>query len=73
VEVKRKPGESFESLFRRFKERLQKARVLEQAKKTFFREKALSERKKREAALRREEARKRREYLRRIGKLEESE
>lgn len=71
VEVKRKPSESAENLLRRFRERLRRSRVLVQAKKSQFREKSLTKRKEKEAALRRERIKEKREYLRRIGKLEE--
>lgn len=72
VEVKRKPKESAESLLRRFRERLRRSRVLIQAKKSQYYEKPLTKRKEKETALRKEKIRERREYLRRIGKLEET-
>ncbi|MCR4280295.1 MAG: hypothetical protein NUV82_02625 [Candidatus Komeilibacteria bacterium] len=71
LEVKRKPGESFESLLRRFtKKTIQSGRVL-QVKKIKFFQKDKSELRRKEAALVREDFRKKRDYLRRIGKLDE--
>lgn len=71
VEVKKKDGESFESLLRRFsKKTLQSGRLL-QAKKIKFYQKPKSKRKIRESAKRREVIKNYREYLRKIGKLDD--
>jgi ribosomal protein S21 len=71
LEVKRKEGENFESLIRRFtKKTLQSGRII-QAKKVMFHQKPLSKRAQKERAKKREETRKLQEYLRRIGKLNE--
>lgn len=71
VEVKRKDGESFESLLRRFsKKTLQSGRLL-QAKKIKFYQKPKSKREKRESAKRREQIKKYRDYLKKIGKLDD--
>lgn len=71
VEVKRKKGESFESLLRRFGRRVQQSgKVLEARKIRFFAEKP-NKNKVRESALRRLEMREKRDYLMRIGQLKE--
>lgn len=71
VEVKRKKGESFESLLRRFGRRIQESgKVLEARKIRFFSEKP-NKNKVRESALRRLEKREKRDYLMRIGQLKE--
>lgn len=71
LEVKRKDGESFESLIRRFtKKTLQSGKLL-QAKKIMFKQRPLSKKAQKERAKRREELKGYRDYLRRIGKLEE--
>ncbi len=71
VEVKRKKGESFESLLRRFGRRVQESgKILEARKKRFFAEKP-NKNKVRESALRRLEKGEKREYLMRIGQLKE--
>jgi ribosomal protein S21 len=73
VEVKRKSGESVESLLRRFTEKIQHSGVLYRAKITRFRQSPKSKRQIREEARRRQMMRAKREYLARIGKLDESE
>lgn len=71
LEVKRKDGESFESLIRRFsKKTIQSGRLI-QAKKVMFLQKHLSALAQKERAKKREETKKLHEYLRRIGKLDE--
>ncbi|MFW0837576.1 MAG: 30S ribosomal protein S21 [Candidatus Komeilibacteria bacterium] len=71
LEVKRKPGETFESLLRRFtKKTIQSGKIL-QVKKIKYFQKPKTERAKKEAALKRQESRKQRDYLRRVGKLDE--
>jgi ribosomal protein S21 len=73
VEVKKKDGESFESLIRRFSRRtLQSGRLL-QAKKIRFFQKEASDLMKKESALRRKDAKAKRDYLKRIGKLDETQ
>lgn len=69
--VKKKDGESFESLIRRFSKKTLESGRITQAKKVMFKQKPLNFRAKQEKALRREEVKKVREYMRRIGKLEE--
>lgn len=69
AEVKRKKGENFDSLMRRFRRRVQQSGRLLQAKKVRFRSKALNKTKKKKSALHRIEASEERAYLEKIGKL----
>ena len=71
VEVKKKDGESVESMLRRFTRKVQQSGVLIRAKRGKFYEREKSEHEQKEAAIRRTELRSKREYLRKIGKLEE--
>lgn len=73
VEVKRKKGESFESFLRRFNRKLIQSGKLLQARKVRFYQPAVGRDKLRASALRRKELIKKKEYLRKIGKLEEIE
>ncbi|MDD5749255.1 MAG: 30S ribosomal protein S21 [Patescibacteria group bacterium] len=71
LEVKRKDGESFESLIRRFtKKTIQSGKIL-QAKKVRFFTKEKSKRALKEGALRRNKIGTKMDYLKRIGKLED--
>jgi len=71
LEVKRKDGENFETLIRRFtKKTLQSGRII-QAKKVMFFQKPLSEKAQKERAKNRDKVTKLREYLRKIDKLDE--
>ena len=72
LEVKRKEGESFESLLRRFtRKTIQSGKIL-QAKKVRFHQKPKTKRELKESALRREETKQKRDYLKRIGRLDET-
>lgn len=71
VEVKRKDNESFESLMRRFSKKILQSGKILQAKKIKFYQKPINKRARKLKALRREEVKKQREYLRKIGKLDE--
>ena len=73
VEVKRKKGESFEALLRRFSRRVQESGRLLQAKKIRFYESAKSKNSERDAALRRLYLSERREYLLKSGKAKEED
>lgn len=73
VEVKRKKGESFEALLRRFSKRIQQSGRILQAKKIRFHESEKSKSALRDAALRRQYLSERREYLMKTGKLKEEE
>lgn len=71
IEVKKKEGESVESLLRRFTKKVQQSGVLIRAKKGRFYSSPKTKREVREDAMRRKLINERREYLRKIGKLEE--
>ncbi|MFH1404792.1 MAG: 30S ribosomal protein S21 [Patescibacteria group bacterium] len=69
VEVKRKKGESFESLLRRFSRRTQQSgRMLEARKRRFFKAEE-NKTKKRESTIRKLVMGKKREYLIKVGQL----
>ena len=71
LEVKRKNGESFEALVRRFtKKTIQSGKIL-QAKKVRYYDKKKTKRAMRESALRRNKVSNKIEYLKRIGKIDE--
>ena len=72
VNVKRKKGESFESLYRRFSRRVQQSGNMLQVRKTRFRVDEPNKTKVKKSALRRTVARARREYLIRVGQLDET-
>ncbi len=72
VEVRRKDGESVESLLRRFTKRVQQSGVLIRAKRGRFYEPAKTKREVKEDALRRKGIRERKDFLRKIGKLDDS-
>lgn len=69
VEVKKKEGESFESLLRRFNRKIQQSGVLVRARKTRFFEPPKSKRLVREDARRRAVIKEKREELKKSGKL----
>jgi small subunit ribosomal protein S21 len=69
VEVKKKDGESFESLMRRFNRKIQQSGVLIRARKIRFFEPTKSRNIQRENAVRRAENREKREELKKQGKL----
>ncbi|MBT6691233.1 30S ribosomal protein S21 [Candidatus Parcubacteria bacterium] len=72
LEVKRKDTESFESLIRRFtKKTIQSGKIL-QAKKIRFFNKNKSKRELKDSALRKQKIGDRFEYMKKIGKLDES-
>lgn len=73
LEVKKKDGESFESMIRRFtKKTIQSGKIL-QAKKIRFFSKEKSKRELKDSALRRNTISSKLDYLKRIGKLDEFE
>ncbi|MBI4592062.1 30S ribosomal protein S21 [Candidatus Uhrbacteria bacterium] len=72
VNVKRRKGESFEGLYRRFSRRVQQSGSMIQVKKTRFHEPEPNKTKVKKSALRRLVARARREYLIRVGQLDET-
>lgn len=69
VEVKRKEGESFESLLRRFNRKIQQSGVLVRARKIQFYDPPKSRNLQRVSARRRAELTEERENLKRLGKL----
>lgn len=73
VEVKRKNGESVESLLRRFTRRTQQSGILIRSKEGRFFQKKITKREMHENALRRKEIKAKKEYLKKIGKLEETD
>jgi len=68
AEVKRKKGETFESLLRRFNKRILQSGKLLQAKKVRFLEKQPNKNLAKKLALRRLKIKAQKEYLRKIGK-----
>lgn len=73
IEVKRKRGESFEAMLRRFNRRVQLSGRIRQAKKIRFREEEKSKTAVKKSALRRLELQRQYEKLRKLGKLPEEE
>ncbi|PIT94106.1 30S ribosomal protein S21 [Candidatus Falkowbacteria bacterium CG10_big_fil_rev_8_21_14_0_10_43_11] len=71
VEVKRKKGESFDGMYRRFLKRVQFSGKILEAKERRFIKPEKSDSAKRKSALVALKYRRKREYLRKIGKLEE--
>jgi len=71
VQFKRKKGESFEAFLRRFNRRLQQSGKLYEARSNRYRQPEKNEIKKKQSALIGLKLRKEKEYLRKIGKLEE--
>ena len=73
AETKRKKGESFESLLRRFKRKIQQSGILLQTRKIQYHERPKNRNKRRSDALRRLRITAEREYLKKIGRLPEDE
>lgn len=71
LEVKRKKGETFDALLRRFQRRMQASGKTLQAKKVRFHKKDPNRNKRRDSALRRVEKRTTYEYLAKTGQLKE--
>ncbi len=71
VEVKKREGESAESLLRRFTKRVQSSGVLLQAKRRRYYSPKQSKLEAKETAARKSEIMEKKEYLRKIGKLDE--
>lgn len=72
-EVRRRRGESFESLLRRFSRRMQLSGKALQARKIRFHKSPLSKTKARASALHRARVRDTREYMLKTGKITEEE
>jgi len=73
IESKRKKGETFESLLRRFNKRILQSGVVLQAKKVRFKLKSPNKNLQKRLALRRLKIKGEREYLKKIGKLVEED
>lgn len=71
INVKRRKGESFESFFRRFSRRVQQSGTILQVRKTRFHEDKPSKNTMKRSALRRMKTAAKRQYLIRIGQIEE--
>ena len=71
VEVKKRAGESAESLLRRFTKKVQQSGVLLRARKGRFYVPPKSKRQVKVEAIRRELIKEKKEYLKKIGKLDE--
>jgi ribosomal protein S21 len=71
IEVRRKEGESSESLLRRFTKQVQQSRILIHVKRSRFYEPPKNKREIRESAKRRQKVKAQKEYLRKIGKLDD--
>ena len=69
VQIKKKPNENMYSLLRRFQEVYRKSRVAVLAKKHMYYQKPANKYKLKKEALRRRQIREKRQYLIRIGKI----
>ncbi len=72
-EIKRKQGETFEAFFRRFTRAIQQSGKIIQARKVKYLEKTPSRNEEKKSALIKDKKRKEREYLKKIGKIDETE
>ncbi len=73
VEAKRKKGETFDALLRRFQRRFQVSGKNQEMRKRRFHSGAQNRNKRRNSALRREEMRAHYEYLAKTGQLKEDQ
>lgn len=73
IDIKRKKGESFEAMFRRFSRRVQSSGKMLTLRGSRFFARTPNRNKRRQSALRRLEMGAKREYLLRSGKLKEEE
>jgi len=71
AEAKRKKGETFESMLRRFSKKVMQSGKLLQAKKIRFLTKEPNKNLAKKLALRKRDIKAKKEYLKKIGKLEE--
>jgi ribosomal protein S21 len=69
LEVKRKEKESPQSLVRRFTKAVQQSGILVRARERMFKDRNISEEKKKRAALRREELKAKYERLKKLGQI----
>jgi ribosomal protein S21 len=70
LEVRRKERENVQSLIKRFTKAVQKSGILIRAREKMYRDRNISEEKKKRRALRREEIKKYYQKLEKLGKLE---
>ncbi|HAU65832.1 MAG: hypothetical protein A2017_17635 [Lentisphaerae bacterium GWF2_44_16] len=73
INTKRRKGESFESLYRRFSRRMQQSGTTLEAKKNRFHVDEPNKTRQKKSALRRLAVRIKREYLIRVGQLDETQ
>lgn len=73
IDVRRKKGESFDNLLRRFKRRVQQSGQLLQAKKVRFHQNDPNKTRRKRSALHRISVAEEREYLTKTGKLPDDE
>lgn len=73
IEVKRKKGESFEAVFRRFSRRIQQSGKVLTVRASRYHAKAPSKTRKHGSAIRRLEMGAKREYLLKTGKVKEED
>lgn len=73
IEVKRKEGESVDSLIRRFTKKVQQSGLVIRTKKRQYFAKAKTKTEQRSDALRRQTIRDRKDYLRKTGQLTDEE
>lgn len=71
IEVRKKKGESFESMIRRFNKRVQQSGRIYEARDLRYHAAPKSKNKQRQDALRRAQIRDTKEYERKIGKLKD--
>jgi len=69
LEVKRKEKENPQSLVRRFTKAVQQSGILVRAREKMFKDRNISEEKKKRAALRREELKAKYERLKKLGQI----
>jgi len=69
LEIKKKEKESVQSLLRRFQKAVQESGILIRTRKLQFKERKISEEKKKRVALYKEEKRKEYEKLKKLGKI----
>lgn len=72
ADIKRKPGESFETFLRKFKKALKNSKRLDKARSIKHLEPKKTKRQQKKTALISMKMRNKKEYLRKIGKLEET-
>ncbi len=72
-EIKRKQGETFEAFFRRFTKAIQQSGRMLQAKKIKYYVKEPSRNERRKSALMRNKKKAELEYLKKIGKIDETD